>query len=104
MTPSSLPRGRGFGRAVLALLAVLLLVSGAVALLAPSIRSSTQVSTDFANFESLPVRPLAMTPDGSRLLAVNLPDARLEVFSIQDGSLTSVGEVPIELDPISVAA
>lgn len=98
------PVRRGFGRTILAPLAVLLLVSGAVGLLAPSIRSSMQVSTDFANFESLPVRPLAMTPDGSRLLALNLPDARLEVFAIQDGTLTSEGEAQVGLDPVAVAA
>ena len=43
-------------------------------------RSSTPVVSDFRNFESLQVHPLAITPDGTKLLALNTPDARLEVF------------------------
>ena len=66
--------------------------------------SSVAATTDYRNFESLPVHPVALTPDGTRLLALNLPDARLEVFSIGPGSLTSLGEVPVGLEPVSVAA
>src|SRR2546430_8652743 len=66
--------------------------------------SSVSVTPDFRNFESLPVHPVALTPDGSKLLALNLPDARLEVFSVGQGALTSLGEVPVGLEPVSVAA
>ena len=66
--------------------------------------SSVAVTTDYRNFESVPVHPVALTPDGSKLLALNLPDARLEVFSIGSGALTSLGEVPVGLEPVSVAA
>ena len=37
---------------------------------------------DFIEFESGHVRPLAMSPDGTRLFAVNTPDNALEIFSI----------------------
>src|SRR6267142_5769036 len=37
--------------------------------------SSVAATTDYRNFESLPVHPVALTPDGTRLLALNLPDA-----------------------------
>ncbi|HET7496824.1 MAG TPA: FlgD immunoglobulin-like domain containing protein [Candidatus Eisenbacteria bacterium] len=68
------------------------------------LHSSTPALSDFTNFESLPVHPLALTPDGTRLLACNLPDARLEIFTIGDAGLTSAGEVPVGLEPVSVAA
>ena len=39
----------------------------------------------FVTFETGQVRPLALTPDGHTLLALNTPDARLEVFSVVGG-------------------
>ncbi|HXL14649.1 MAG TPA: hypothetical protein VN972_01075, partial [Methylomirabilota bacterium] len=67
-------------------------------------RSSTSATTDFRNFETLQVHPLAITPDGSKLLAVNTPDARLEIFAIGAGTLDTLGEVPVGLEPVSVRA
>ncbi len=67
-------------------------------------RSSTNTTPDFRNFESLQVHPLAITPDGTRLLALNTPDARLEVFAIGAGTLDTLGEVPVGLEPVSVRA
>ena len=59
----------------------------------------------FTNFESPHVHPLDITPDGSRLLAVNTADARLEVFAIgTGGALTPIGSVPVGLDPVTVRA
>ncbi len=60
---------------------------------------------DYVNFESSQVHPIALTPSGGRLLAVNTPDAILEVFAVgADGSLTSQAAVPVGLEPITVAA
>ena len=67
-------------------------------------RSATSVTSDFENFESLPVHPLEITPDGTRLLALNVPDARLQIFSIGAGTLDTLGEVPVGLEPVSVRA
>jgi YVTN family beta-propeller protein len=58
----------------------------------------------FVAFESGPVRPVALTPDGNTLLAVNTPDNRLEVFSVQDGALTHIDSIPVGMEPVSVAA
>jgi DNA-binding beta-propeller fold protein YncE len=59
----------------------------------------------FTAFESGPVRPLAMSPDGTRLFAVNTPDNQLEAFAINsDGSLAYLGSVPVGLEPVAVAA
>jgi WD40 repeat protein len=59
---------------------------------------------DFVNFESGHVRPLALSPDGSRLLAVNTADNRLEIYGVSVGDLTLQGEVPVGLEPVAVAA
>jgi DNA-binding beta-propeller fold protein YncE len=58
----------------------------------------------FVNFETGQVRPLALSPDGTRLFAVNTPDNRLEVFAVGDGSLTHLASVPVGLEPTAVAA
>ncbi len=59
---------------------------------------------DFVNFETGQVRPMAMSPDGSRLFAVNTPDDRLEVFAIDAGGLTHTGSVSVGLQPVAIAA
>jgi len=58
----------------------------------------------FTNFETEPVRPLAMAPDGSRLFALNTADDRLEVLSPTADGLVRVGEVAVGLRPVAVAA
>jgi len=58
----------------------------------------------FVTFESGHVRPLALTPDGLRLLAVNTPDNRLEIFDVDaNGDLTHGGAVPVGLEPVAVS-
>jgi len=56
------------------------------------------------NWESAHVYPLDMTPDGTRLLAVNTPDNRLEVFDLVGDSITPLASIPVGLDPVSVRA
>ena len=61
-------------------------------------------STSVLNFESPQVHPLALTPDGSRLLAVNSPNGTLSVFQLQSGLAPKlVAEIPVGLEPVSVA-
>ncbi|WP_437493968.1 hypothetical protein WME75_21570 [Sorangium sp. So ce1014] len=55
-------------------------------------------------FESGQVRPLALSPDGSTLFAVNTPDNRLEIFTVRRGSLVHRGSVAVGLEPVAVAA
>jgi DNA-binding beta-propeller fold protein YncE len=71
-------------------------------LLAPS--SGGAVSPSFLLFESGHVRPLALSPDGSQLLAVNTPDNRLEVFDVTGGGLTQTDSIPVGMEPVAVAA
>ncbi len=58
---------------------------------------------DYVNFESGQVRPLAITPAGDRLLAVNTPDAKLEIFAIDGVQLQLTASVAVGLDPVAVA-
>lgn len=58
----------------------------------------------FKNFEAPQIHPLALTLDGSRLLAVNTPNATLSVFQLVSGSPVLTAEIPVGLEPVSVAA
>lgn len=57
----------------------------------------------FTAFESGQVRPLAITPDKKYLLAVNTPDAKLEIFRVKPDGLDHRVSVPVGLEPVSVA-
>ena len=58
----------------------------------------------FVNWESPHVHPLDLTPDGARLLAVNTPDGRLEVFALESGRPVLARSIPVGVDPVSVRA
>ncbi|WP_408890201.1 beta-propeller fold lactonase family protein [Myxococcus faecalis] len=75
----------------------LLLVAGVV--VGPRAQASS-----FTLFESGQVRPLALSPDGKLLFAVNTPDNRLEIFRVANNGLTHRGSVPVGLEPVAVAA
>ncbi len=46
----------------------------------------------------------AARPTGGTLLALNTPDARLEVFAVDGGTARFVSSVPVGLEPVAVAA
>jgi len=83
---------RGFRVVILAVATVVLSAHGVLA--------------TFTTFESGHVRPLALSPDGSHLFAVNTPDDQLEIFAVDPGTgeLTHEGSVPVGLEPVAVAA
>ena len=58
----------------------------------------------FTEFESGQVRPLALSPDGTRLFAVNTPDNRLEIFHVGAGGIARTASVQVGLEPVAVAA
>jgi YVTN family beta-propeller protein len=71
--------------------------------------AATPAAAAFVTFESGQVRPLALSPDGTRLFAVNTPDNRLEIFAVGapvagTSNLTHFGSVPVGLEPVAVAA
>jgi YVTN family beta-propeller protein len=69
-----------------------------------ALRAGASAQNDFVNWETPHVHPLALTPDGALLLAVNLPDNRLELFDLGGGTPAHLGSVPVGLDPVSVRA
>lgn len=67
-------------------------------------RKVPQTSNPYTLFETLQVRPLALSPDGELLFAANTPDNRLEIFHVDHDRLEPVGSVVVGLEPIAVAA
>jgi len=66
--------------------------------------SAPAARAGFDHFESGHVRPLALSPGGTRLFAVNTPDNRLDVFDVNASGLTRVASVMVGLEPVAVAA
>jgi YVTN family beta-propeller protein len=69
-----------------------------------AVTSTGRAATPFVTFESGQVRPLALSPDGSRLFAVNTPDNQLEIFQVGVGTLIHEASVTVGLEPVAVAA
>jgi uncharacterized protein (TIGR03437 family) len=67
---------------------------------------ATTTTSSYTLFESGPVRPLALSADGTLLYAVNTPANRLEIFSISGAAaqtVSQVASVPVGLEPVAVA-
>src|SRR5262245_14465940 len=64
---------------------------------------TSSVSDGFTNFETEPVRPLALSSDGRYLYALNPADDRLEIFDALGEDLRSVGETTVGLRPVAIA-
>ncbi|QSQ22249.1 hypothetical protein JY651_45185 [Pyxidicoccus parkwayensis] len=74
-----------------------------LAVLAPGASSAS--SSSFVNWEDPHVHPLELTPDGTKLLAVNTADSRLLVFDLTSRRAPElVAAIPVGLDPVSVRA
>jgi YVTN family beta-propeller protein len=58
----------------------------------------------FVTFETGQVRPLAMSPDGTKLFATNTPNGTLEIYAINNIGLTHTATVPVGMEPTAVAA
>jgi YVTN family beta-propeller protein len=61
----------------------------------------------FAHFEGRQTHPVGLTADGSRLLALNTPDARLSVFDVSNPANPEpvlIAEIPVGLEPVSLRA
>jgi sugar lactone lactonase YvrE len=69
------------------------------------VAAAASANLSYTTFETGQVRPLALSPDGSLLYAVNTPDARLEIFAIAGGrrGITRIASVPVGLEPVAVA-
>ena len=73
-------------------------------LLALATITVTARAADFVAFESGPVRPMALSPDGKMLFVVNTPDNHLEIFTVDDaGTLAHAASVAVGMEPVAVA-
>jgi YVTN family beta-propeller protein len=69
--------------------------------LVPGLRAQTPPA--FANFEGAQTNPIRLSADGTRLFAVNTPNASVSVFDVTTpGSPTLIAEIPVGLEPVSV--
>ncbi len=59
---------------------------------------------DYTLFEAGQVRPLAISPDRTRLFAVNTPNGHLEIYDIGVDGLALSESVPVGLEPVALAA
>jgi DNA-binding beta-propeller fold protein YncE len=66
--------------------------------------SAASAGPSFVEFESGQVRPLAMSPDGKTLFAVNTPNGTLEAFDLTSGLPVFEYRVPVGMEPVAVAA
>jgi DNA-binding beta-propeller fold protein YncE len=71
---------------------------------APAAAAKQAPGGPFIEFESGQVRPVALSPNGTRLFAVNTPNNTLEIFNLASGGLTLEARVPVGLEPVAVAA
>jgi 6-phosphogluconolactonase (cycloisomerase 2 family) len=60
-------------------------------------------SNAFVNFEGAQTNPIRISTDGTRLFAVNTPNATLSVFDLtQPSSPKLLAEIPVGIEPVSV--
>lgn len=88
-------------------IATWILTSVCAFVFAPSLNkhvSAASTGPSFLEFESGQVRPIAMSPDGSKLFAVNTPNGTLEIFNVTSTGLAFQGRVPVGMEPVAVAA
>ncbi len=83
-----------------------LIVLLTVACLLPgAAKSQVAAGGTFVNFESAQTNPVRLSPDGTRLFAVDTPDARVSVFDVsQSGNPVLIAEIPVGIEPVSVNA
>lgn len=65
---------------------------------------ASNAQSSFLQIEARQVHPIALTPDGTRLLALNSPDAKLSVFDPAPASPALLAEIPVGIAPVSVRA
>ena len=84
-------------------LAVCIALVGVISYQASGVHAES-APPSFLEFESDLVRPLVMSPDGTKLFATNTPNGTLEIYTISPSGLTPLARVPVGLEPVAVAA
>jgi YVTN family beta-propeller protein len=71
--------------------------------LATAANISVLAQSSYVNFEGKQTSPVRLSADGTRLFAVNTPDARLSVFDVsQPSNPRLLAEIPVGVEPVSV--
>jgi YVTN family beta-propeller protein len=70
---------------------------------APTVAADDAVD-NYVNFDAPHGHPLTITPDGTRLLAVNSANGTLSVLSLTNGLPQLTQEIPVGLEPVTVVA
>jgi hypothetical protein len=87
-------------------LATLCYIAGLLSFIGPFAECLAQTTADssnaLVNFETAPVHPIALSPDGNRLAVCNLADGKLELFDLSSGNPAAAGMVPVGIDPVTV--
>jgi len=74
-----------------------------LAVLKPFHGTKAQTLTPFANFEGAQTSPIRLSPDGTRLFAVNTPNASVSVFDVTQAATPKlIAQIPVGLEPVSV--
>src|ERR1700722_11468201 len=86
-----------------ALAAAAFLVTFATILM-PLVKAPAQAPpAGYANFEGSQTNPVRLSPDGTRLFAVNTPNGSLSVFDVTNpGSPALLADIPVGIEPVSV--
>jgi len=66
--------------------------------------SLARAQGSFVNWETPQTHPVEMTPDGTKLLVLDTPAARLLVFSLTGATPVLSASIPVGLEPTSVRA
>lgn len=61
----------------------------------------TSPPISFFNWETAPIHPITLSPDHRTLAVCNLPDNRVELFTVNASNLVAIASVPVGLDPVS---
>src|SRR3954464_5322027 len=65
---------------------------------------TTFAQGNFVNFEGKQINPIRLSPDGTKLFAINTPDNRLSVFDVSNPlNPVLIAEIPVGLEPVSVS-
>lgn len=72
-----------------------------------SFATVSKLGAQYVNFESQQTRPICLSPDGTRLFAVNTPDGRVSVFDVSNAANpvpVLIREIAVGIEPVSVNA
>jgi YVTN family beta-propeller protein len=65
--------------------------------------TSAQITTtNFFNWETPAIHPIALSPDSNTLAVCNLPDGHVELFDVTSGKPVPWTNIPVGIDPVSV--